>query len=52
MAYSPKADLHRRVTDRSQAGFAMAMVVSCHSFVRMARLAEPLMADGGAGFRL
>jgi enoyl-[acyl-carrier protein] reductase I len=26
----------------------MAMDVSCHSFIRMARLAEPLMADGGA----
>lgn len=47
IAYAPKADLHGRVTDCSQAGFAMAMDVSCHSFVRMARLAEPLMADGG-----
>ena len=25
----------------------MAMDVSCHSFLRMARLAEPLMTDGG-----
>jgi enoyl-[acyl-carrier protein] reductase I len=47
IAYAPKRDLHSRVTDCSQAGFAMAMDVSCHSFIRMARLAEPLMADGG-----
>ena len=26
----------------------MAMDVSCHSFIRMAKLAEPLMADGGS----
>lgn len=47
IAYAPKEDLHSRVTDCSQAGFAMAMDVSCHSFIRMARLAEPLMAEGG-----
>ncbi|AOJ06833.1 enoyl-ACP reductase FabI [Burkholderia mayonis] len=47
IAYAPKEDLHRRVTDCSQAGFAMAMDVSCHSFIRVARLAEPLMASGG-----
>jgi enoyl-[acyl-carrier protein] reductase I len=47
IAYAPKEDLHRRITDCSQAGFAMAMDVSCHSFVRMAHLAEPLMTQGG-----
>lgn len=47
IAYAPKEDLHRRVTDCSQAGFAMAMDVSCHSFIRVARLAEPLMTNGG-----
>jgi enoyl-[acyl-carrier protein] reductase I len=47
IAYAPKEDLHARITDCSQAGFAMAMDVSCHSFIRMARLAEPLMAQGG-----
>jgi enoyl-[acyl-carrier protein] reductase I len=47
IAYAPKEDLHSRITDCSQAGFAMAMDVSCQSFVRMARLAEPLMTDGG-----
>jgi enoyl-[acyl-carrier protein] reductase I len=47
IAYAPKEDLHSRVVDCSQVGFATAMDVSCHSFIRMARLAEPLMADGG-----
>jgi enoyl-[acyl-carrier protein] reductase I len=30
----------------------MAMDISCHSFIRMARLAEPLMKDGGALFTM
>ncbi len=47
IAYAPKEDLHSRIIDCSQAGFAMAMDVSCHSFIRMARLAEPLMTQGG-----
>jgi enoyl-[acyl-carrier protein] reductase I len=47
IAFAPKEDLHARVVDSSQAGFLRAMDVSCHSFVRMAKLAEPLMTDGG-----
>lgn len=47
IAFAPKEDLHARVIDCSQAGFTMAMEVSCHSFIRMARLAEPLMPQGG-----
>jgi enoyl-[acyl-carrier protein] reductase I len=47
IAYAPREDLHGRVVDASAAGFAQAMDVSCHSFLRMARLAEPLMRDGG-----
>ncbi len=47
IAYCPKEDLHGRVTDCSRSGFARAMDVSVHSFIRMARLAEPLMRDGG-----
>lgn len=47
IAYAPKDDLHARVVDCSQAGFLVAMDVSCHSFIRMAKLAEPLMRDGG-----
>jgi enoyl-[acyl-carrier protein] reductase I len=34
-------------TDCTAAGFATAMEVSVHSFIRMARLAEPLMPNGG-----
>lgn len=47
IAFAPREDLHGRVTDCSPEGFAMAMDISCHSFMRMAHLAEPLMADGG-----
>lgn len=47
IAFAPKEDLHARVVDCSQAGFAMAMDVSCHSFIRMAKFAEPLMPNGG-----
>jgi enoyl-[acyl-carrier protein] reductase I len=47
IAFAPKEDLQGRVVDSSAAGFAVAMDVSCHSFIRMARLAEPLMTDGG-----
>ena len=44
----PPADLHGRLTDCSAAGFAEAMTVSVHSLIRMAHLAEPLMAKGGS----
>jgi enoyl-[acyl-carrier protein] reductase I len=47
IAYAPRDDLHGRVTDCSAEGFGIAMDISCHSFIRMARLAEPLMAHGG-----
>lgn len=48
IAYAPQQDLHGRVTDSSAAGFAQAMDISCHSFMRMAKLAEPLMPQGGS----
>jgi enoyl-[acyl-carrier protein] reductase I len=47
IAFCPKEDLHGRVTDCSREGFGRAMDISVHSFIRMARLAEPLMAKGG-----
>ena len=47
IAFAPKEDLHGRVVDSSAQGFSIAMDVSCHSFLRMAKLAEPLMATGG-----
>jgi enoyl-[acyl-carrier protein] reductase I len=52
IAFAPRDDLHGRVVDCSRAGFLQAMDVSCHSFIRMARLAEPLMKDGGALFTM
>jgi len=47
IAFAPKDDLQGRVVDCSASGFAQAMDVSVHSFLRMIRLAEPLMPDGG-----
>ena len=47
IAFAPKDDLQGRLVDCSAQGFATAMDISCHSFIRMARLAEPLMPDGG-----
>jgi enoyl-[acyl-carrier protein] reductase I len=52
IAFAPKADLHGRLIDCSLDGFLTAMNVSCHSFIRMARLAEPLMSQGGALFTM
>ncbi len=48
IAFAPRDDLHGRVVDCSIEGFAQAMRVSCYSFIEMARLAEPLMSQGGA----
>lgn len=47
IAFAPKDDLQGGLLQCSAAGFAHAMDVSCHSFIRMARLAVPLMAAGG-----
>jgi enoyl-[acyl-carrier protein] reductase I len=48
IAFCGKDDLHGRVVDSTRDGFAEAMDISCHSFVRLARKAEPLMKEGGA----
>ena len=48
IAFAPKEDLQTSVVNASAEGFALAMDVSCHSFLRMARLARPLMRAGGA----
>ncbi|WP_159993329.1 enoyl-ACP reductase FabI [Roseomonas sp. 18066] len=50
IAFAPRDDLQGRVTDCSRDGFLQAMDISCWSFIRMAKLAEPLMRDGGALF--
>ena len=48
IAYAPREDLHDRVVDFSQAGFSMAMDISCHSFIRGARLAAELGPSASA----
>lgn len=48
IAWARKDDLHGRLTDCSAQGFAQSMSISCHSFIRMARLAEPMMLRGGS----
>jgi len=52
IAFAPKADLQGGLLDCSLEGFLTAMDVSCHSFVRMARLAAPLMTAGGTLFAM
>ena len=52
IAFAPQEDLQGGLLDCSAAGFARAMDVSCHSFVRMARLAAPLMTSGGTMFAM
>ena len=52
IAFAPKEDLQGGLLDCSATGFATAMDVSCHSFVRMAKLAAPLMKDGGTMFAM
>ena len=47
IAFAPRADLHGRVVDCSAEGFGLAMDISVHSFLRMIKLAEPLMVNGG-----
>lgn len=48
IAWARREDLHGRLTDCSAEGFAESMLVSCHSFIRVAKLAEPLMDKGGS----
>ena len=48
IAWARKEDLHGRLTDCSEEGFSESMLISCHSFIRMAKLAEPLMNNGGS----
>lgn len=52
IAFAPKQDLQGRVVDCSREGFLLAMELSCWSFIRMAKLAEPLMIDGGSLFTM
>jgi len=52
LAWAPKEDLQGGLLSCSSEGFAKAMDISCHSFIRMARLAAPLMKNGGTMFTM
>ena len=52
IAWAPKDDLQGGLLDCTAEGFSKAMDISCHSFIRMAKLAAPLMADGGSMFAM
>lgn len=52
LAWAPKDDLQGGLLNCSAQGFAQAMDVSCHSFIRLARRCAPLMKDGGAMFTM
>jgi enoyl-[acyl-carrier protein] reductase I len=52
IAFSPKSALQGRVVDVTREDFATTLDVSCWTFLRMAKLAEPLMHSGGALFTM
>jgi enoyl-[acyl-carrier protein] reductase I len=52
IAWAPKGDLQGGLLACSAEGFARAMDVSCHSFIRLARAAAPLMPEGGTLFAM
>ena len=52
LAFAPKQDLQGGLLNCTSEGFMLAMDISCHSFVRMTRLAAPLMTEGGTIFAM
>src|SRR3954469_20553079 len=52
IAWAPKEDLQGGLLSCSADGFAKAMDISCHSFIRMAKLAAPVMKEGGTMFAM
>ena len=52
IAFSPKEALQGRVVDVEREGFLKTLDVSCWTFIRMAKLAEPLMTRGGTLFTM
>jgi enoyl-[acyl-carrier protein] reductase I len=50
IAWAPREDLQGGLLECSAEGFAKAMDISCHSFIRMALWAAPLMKEGGTLF--
>jgi len=52
IAWAPKDDLQGGLLACTAEGFGKAIDVSCHSFIRMAKLAVPLMNEGGTMFAM
>jgi enoyl-[acyl-carrier protein] reductase I len=52
IAFAPQDALHGRVVDVPLEGFLTTMQISCWTFLRMAKLAEPLMKKGGTLFTM
>jgi enoyl-[acyl-carrier protein] reductase I len=52
LAFAPKEDLQGGLLDCSADGFKLAMDISCHSFIRLAKRCAPLMKNGGAMFTM
>ena len=52
IAWAPKEDLQGGLLNCTAGGFGKAIDISCHSFIRMARLAAPLMPEGGTLFAM
>lgn len=52
IAWAPKEDLQGGLLNCSSEGFGKAIDISCHSFIRLAKLAAPLMRDGGTLFAM
>ncbi len=48
VAYSDKDELKGRYLDTTRGNFARTLEVSCYSFTAAARLAQPLMREGGS----
>jgi enoyl-[acyl-carrier protein] reductase I len=52
IAFAPRKDLQGGLLECSAEGFSEAMDISTHSFIRMAKLAAPLMREGGCMFAM
>ena len=48
IAYSDKDELKGKYINTTRGNFSSTMDVSCYSFTALARLAQPLMTDGGS----
>jgi len=52
IAWAPKDDLQGGLLNCTAEGFGKAIDISCHSFIRMAKHAAPLMKNGGTMFAM